>query len=137
MVFAEISNKDKNTEEEKSTMDGKKKILKAIVFLMIAAGFYGIGMATDIWSLLSVPAVNVSLAKIIQCGVIIFATLFVENLIIFLLGFIKTENHRKCTVLSLINNLTRYIAAVVIICGIIAACLRTRAVCLPVWESSH
>ena len=121
MVFAEISNKYKNTEEEKSTMDGKKKILKAIVFLVIAAAFYGIGMATDIWSLLSVPTLNVSLAKIIQCGVIIFATLFVENLIIFLLGFIKTENHRKRTALSLINNLMRYIAVVVIICGIIAA----------------
>ena len=52
---------------------------------------------------------------------IIFVTLFAENLIVFLLGLIKTENHRKRTALSLVNNLMRYIAVVVIICGIIAA----------------
>lgn len=105
-------------------MDSKKKILKAVVFLLLAAAFYGIGMITDIWSLLSIPTANISLAKALQCGVIIFATLatlFIENLIVFLLGLIKTENHRKRTALSLINNLMRYIAAVVIICGIIAA----------------
>jgi len=65
MVFVDISNKYKNTEEEKFAMDGKKKILKAIIFLVIAAAFYGIGAVTDIWSLLSVPTANVSLAKII------------------------------------------------------------------------
>lgn len=102
-------------------MDSKKRILKAVIFLLLAAAFYGIGMVTDVWSLLSIPTADISLAKIIQCAVVIFATLFAENLIIFLLGLVKTENHRKRTALSLINNLMRYIAVVVIICGIIAA----------------
>ena len=102
-------------------MDSKKRILKAVVFLLLAAAFYGIGWITNIWSLLSLPTANISLAKIIQCCVIIFVTLFAENLIVFLLSLIKTENHRKRTALSLINNLMRYIAVVVIICGIIAA----------------
>ena len=102
-------------------MDSKKRILKAVIFLLLAAAFYGVGSITDIWSLLSIPTANISLAKAIQCGVIIFATLFAENLIVFLLGLVKTENHRKRTALSLLNNLMRYIAAVVIICGIIAA----------------
>ena len=102
-------------------MDNKKRILKAVVFLLLAAAFYGIGWITNIWSLLSLPTANISLAKIIQCCVIIFVTLFAENLIVFLLSLIKTENHRKRTALSLINNLMRYIAVVVIICGIIAA----------------
>ena len=102
-------------------MNSKKKILKAVIFLLLAAAFYGIGMITDIWSLVSLPTANISLAKAIQCGVIIFATLFAENLIVFLLGLIKTEDHRKRNALSLINNLMRYIAVVVIICGIIAA----------------
>ena len=102
-------------------MDNKKRILKAVVFLLLAAAFYGIGWITDIWSLLSLPTVTISLAKIIQCCVIIFVTLFAENLIVFLLGLVKTENHRRRTALSLINNLMRYIAVVVIICGIIAA----------------
>ena len=107
--------------KEISTMDSKKKILKAVIFLLLAAAFYGIGMITDIWSLVSLPTANISLAKAIQYGVIIFATLFAENLIVFLLGLIKTEDHRKRNALSLINNLMRYIAVVVIICGIIAA----------------
>ena len=36
-------------------MDSKKKILKAVIFLLLAAAFYGIGMITDIWSLVSLP----------------------------------------------------------------------------------
>lgn len=102
-------------------MDSKKRILKSIVFLLLAAAFYGVGWVTDIWSLLSLPTVTISLAKIIQCCVIIFVTLFAENLIVFLLGLVKTENHRKRTALSLVKNLMRYIAVMVIICGIIAA----------------
>lgn len=102
-------------------MNGKKKILKAVIFLVIAVAFYGIGVVSDVWSLLSLPAAGISLAKGIQCCVIVFATLCVENIVVFILGLIKTENHRKRTAISLINNLMRYVAVVVIICGIIAA----------------
>lgn len=102
-------------------MNGKNRILKAILFLILASACYGIGAAADVWSLLSLPSFHLSLAKGVQCGMIVFAILCAENLIIFILSLVKTEDHRKRTALSLINNLMRYVAVVAIICGIIAA----------------
>lgn len=102
-------------------MNGKNRILKAILFLILASACYGIGAAADVWSLLSLPSFHLSLAKGVQCGMIVFAILCAENLIIFILSLVKTEDHRKRTALSLINNLMRYLAVVAIICGIIAA----------------
>lgn len=102
-------------------MNGKNRILKAILFLILASACYGIGAAADVWSLLSLPSFHLSLAKGVQCSMIVFAILCAENLIIFILSLVKTEDHRKRTALSLINNLMRYVAVVAIICGIIAA----------------
>lgn len=102
-------------------MNGKKRIVKAALFLVVTAVLWGIGMMTDIWSLITLPAASISFAKVIQCGVTVFAVLTVENIAVYLLGLVKTEDHRKRTAVSILSNLMRYLAAVVIICGVLAA----------------
>lgn len=102
-------------------MNNKKRIVKSVIFLILAAAFWGIGAATNILD--SVPLWNpgISLAKVILCGVIVFVVLAVENAVTFCIGLVKTEDHRKRTAISILTNLMRYLAAVAIICGILAA----------------
>ena len=102
-------------------MNGKKKIVKAVIFLIVAAAFFGIGTMANVWAQLGAPELKLSLAKVIQCGVLVFAVLAAENLIAALLGLIRTESHRKRTAISIVCNLLRYLAAVAIICGVLAA----------------
>ncbi|MDO4487686.1 MAG: mechanosensitive ion channel [Eubacteriales bacterium] len=98
----------------------KKRVTKAIVCLILAVLFFGLGSITKAWEIVDFSNFSLSLAKVIKCLVIAFAVLFAENLIIVILDLFKTEDHRKKTVLSLVKNLMRYIAVIAIICGIIA-----------------
>lgn len=102
-------------------MSGKKRIGKAVLFLALGAVLFGVGAAAGLWSGDTLPKLSLSLAKVIQCGVMVFAVLATENLVVYLLSLVKIEAHRKRTAVSILTNLMRYLAAVTIICGILAA----------------
>lgn len=48
--------------------------------------------------------------------------LFVAGVVVVVLSMIKTNNHRKATILSLFNSLVNYIAAIIILCWSLSIC---------------
>lgn len=50
------------------------------------------------------------------------ACIFVENLILFIMGLFKPKNHRALTLFSLAGSLLKYVTAIVVVCGILVFC---------------
>ena len=94
-------------------------LFKVIVFGVIAAVLYVTGLLTKIWKGLP-QGINISWANVLRMLVLIFATLCVERLLVFLLSIKKSGNRRTNTILSIVGNLLKYIAAIVIFCGILS-----------------
>lgn len=102
-------------------MRTKKTLIKFIIFGVLAAALLGIGGALGLWKTDEIAGkLNFSWATVARIGIIIFATLFVENLLVFLLSLPKPENHRVRTALALTSNVIKYAAAIVILCGVLA-----------------
>ena len=102
-------------------MNKKNSLTKVIVFGVITVILWAAGYFTKLWKALPVSgSINLNLANILRMLVLIFATLFVERLIVYLLRQSKTENKRTRTIVAIISNLLKYIAAIVIFCGILA-----------------
>ena len=102
-------------------MRKKKTLVKFIVFGLLAAALVGVGIALHLWETPEQSTgLNISLRTVARIFIIIFATLFLENLLIFLLSLPKPEKHRSRTILALTANVIKYTAAIVILCGILA-----------------
>ena len=101
-------------------MKKKNSIVKALIFGIIAVILWGVGFFTKLWDTIPKTGITINFANILRMLVLIFATLFIERLIVFLLRLSKSENRRTKTVIAIITNLLKYIAAIVIFCGILA-----------------
>ena len=98
----------------------KNPLIKMIVFGVIAVILWGVGVFTKLWDTLPKGAgIHLNPANILRILFWIFATLFVERLLVFLLAKIKPEDRRAKTVTSVISNMLKYIAAIVIFCGVL------------------
>ncbi|MBR3301393.1 MAG: mechanosensitive ion channel family protein [Firmicutes bacterium] len=98
----------------------KNPLIKMIVFGVIAIILWGVGFFTKLWDTLPKGAgIHLNPANILRILFWIFATLFVERLLVFLLAKIKPEDRRAKTVTSVISNMLKYIAAIVIFCGVL------------------
>ena len=98
----------------------KNPLIKMIVFGVIAVILWGVGFFTKLWDTLPKGAgIHLNPANILRILFWIFATLFVERLLVFLLAKIKPEDRRAKTVTSVISNMLKYIAAIVIFCGVL------------------
>ena len=98
----------------------KNPLIKMIVFGVIAVILWGVGFFTKLWDTLPKGAgIHLNPANILRILFWIFATLFVERLLVFLLARIKPEDRRAKTVTSVISNMLKYIAAIVIFCGVL------------------
>ena len=95
-------------------------LYKVIIFGAIAAVLYVTGLITKMWKGLPDGAINISLANILRMLVLIFATLCIERLVVFLLSLNRSDNRRTNTIVSIVSNLLKYIAAIVIFCGILS-----------------
>ena len=95
-------------------------LFKVIVFGAIAAVLYVTGLLTKIWKGLPNGGINISWANVLRMLVLIFATLCVERLIVFLLSIKKSENRRTNTIVSIVSNMLKYVAAIVIFCGVLS-----------------
>ena len=95
-------------------------LFKVIVFGAIAAVLYVTGLLTKIWKGLPDGGINISWANVLRMLVLIFATLCVERLIVFLLSIKKSENRRTNTIVSIVSNMLKYVAAIVIFCGVLS-----------------
>lgn len=102
-------------------MRTKKTLIKFIIFGVLAAALLAIGGALGLWKTDEIAGkLNFSWTTVARICIIIFATLFIENLMVFLLSLPKPENHRARTALALTSNVIKYAAAIVILCGVLA-----------------
>ena len=102
-------------------MNTKNRIVKLIVFGILTAILVGLGFAFKLWnSGADVTGMQIPWRTVASICIIIFATLFIENLIVYLLSLPKPESHRARTVLTLTSNMVKYIASIVILCGVLA-----------------
>ena len=98
----------------------KNPLIKMIVFGVIAVILWGVGFFTKLWDTLPKGAgIHLNPANVLRILFWIFATLFVERLLVFILSKIKPEDRRVRTVVSVVSNMLKYIAAIVIFCGVL------------------
>lgn len=98
-------------------MNRVKHIVKLLIFAAIAAVLLVLGAGKE----LSIGAgLSLSWAGLGRIALVIFAVLAAEHLILLLLSFVTTEKHRIRTVVTLSANLIRYIAAIVILIGVLS-----------------
>lgn len=106
----EMKPMEKKSEKRNSLI---KMLVYAVIFIVITV----VGFATkliDVKEISSIISVNgKSLLKLIS---MIFGVLFIENVIVFVLGIFKPKSHRVRSVLSLISSMTKYVAFIFILC---------------------
>lgn len=98
----------------------KNPLIKMIVFGVIAVIIWGVGFFTKLWD--RIPkgtGIQLNPANILRMLFWIFATLFVERLLVFLLSKVNPKDRRAKTVLAVVSNMLKYIAAIVIFCGVL------------------
>ena len=95
-----------------------KSIVKLIIFAVICAAAAGIGVGTGTFSSIggAFEGIRFSGGALVRLIVMIALVLAAENLIVFILSLIRTENHRRRTLLSILCSALKYVAAIVIIC---------------------
>ena len=101
-------------------MKKSNPLVKIIVFGVIAVILWAVGFFTKLWD--AIPkgsGIQLNPANILRMLFWIAATLFVERLIVYLLGMAKPENRRAKTVAAIVANMLKYIAAIVIFCGVL------------------
>ena len=98
-------------------MNRVKHIVKLAIFGVIAAALFLLGAGKGLGSASGVAFGWDRVGKIV---LVVAATLAVEHLILLILSFFHPESHRARTVLTLISNLLRYVAAIVILIGVLS-----------------
>ena len=101
-------------------MKKNNPIVKIAVFGVIAVILWGVGFFTKLWD--AIPkgtGIHLNPANILRMLFWIAATIFIERLIVYLLSLTKPENRRAKTVTSIVANMLKYIAAIVIFCGVL------------------
>ena len=93
-----------------------KLIVKLIVFLVAAGVLFFLGFGKDLTASKGFSLGWEDVGKIL---LVVFATLAAEHLILLILSFFTPENHRVRTGISLVSNLIRYIAVIVILISIL------------------
>ncbi len=93
-------------------------IKKLIIYLVLCAALIGIGLATKVFSSFGAAFQNIRLSFNAVLRVVLMAAivLVIENLILLVLGLIKSEKGRVQTVISIAGNALRYVTAIIILC---------------------
>ena len=98
----------------------KNHLIKMAAFGVIAVIRWAVGFFTKLWDRLPKGAgIQLNPANILRMLFWIFATLFVERLLVFLLSKAEPKDRRAKTVIAVVSNLLKYIAAIVIFCGVL------------------
>ena len=103
-------------------MNRTKHIVKLLVFAVLAVVFYLIskGDSFDLKTILSESWEKIGWSGIGRICLVIFGVLALQYLVLLILSFIKSENHRVRTVMTLTANLVRYIAIIAIIIAVLS-----------------
>lgn len=96
---------------------GKKNVIKLIVYAILFAAIFGIGFGTKVFEASDFTKIfSVNALAVVKLAMLIAGVLFVKSLIVFILNACKPKSHRARSVVSLISSLTKYIAFLVILC---------------------
>ncbi len=96
---------------------GKKNVIKLIVYAVLFAAISGIGFGTKVFDASDFTKIfSVNALAVVKLAMLIAGVLFVKSLIVFILNACKPKSHRARSVVSLISSLTKYIAFLVILC---------------------
>ena len=96
---------------------GKKNVIKLIVYAVLFAAIFGIGFGTKVFDASDFTKIfSVNALAVVKLAMLIAGVLFVKSLIVFILNACKPKSHRARSVVSLISSLTKYIAFLVILC---------------------
>ena len=102
-------------------MQKKRPVVKLIVFAVLTVLVAFLGSYSGLLdSLKDMRPEGPGLANLAGVALMVFATLTVEYLVLLILSFLKPKKHRARTAVSLAANIVRYIAAIVILCGVLA-----------------
>ena len=95
-----------------------KQFLGLLLCLLLAAGSAGAGMALgsfrDIRGVFS--GIHLEPSSLLTLAVMLFLVLAVEKAAVLFLGFFKRPSHRSATVITILQSLLRYAAAIIILC---------------------
>lgn len=105
-------------------MNRTKHIVKLLIFAAVVGLLLVFGLGKD---LTFGKGLTLTWKSVGQIFLVVFAVLAVEALVLLLLSFFKTENHRARTILTLASSIVRYIAVI----GIIIAILSLLSVDMP------
>ena len=96
----------------------KPVLIKIIISLLVAAAALGIGVATGAFPSPGSAFENFSLNGKALLRVILMAgaVIAVENVLKLILSLGKPKSHRAQTIISLVDNVLRYLAGIVILC---------------------
>ncbi len=99
-------------------LNSLKVVYKILVFAVLCTALAGIGIATGVFDSVGgvFQGVSINASSVLRVIIMAMVVLAVTNLIILILSLIKTQNKRAMTMLSVLGNALRYIAAIVIIC---------------------
>ena len=95
-----------------------RSIVKIIVFAAVCAALVGIGIASGVFSSFenAFTGIHFSFGALLRVLIMAALVIALENIIILILSLVKAKNHRVRTLLSIIRNALRYLAAIVILC---------------------
>ena len=97
--------------------NGKKTgLVRFIVCAVILAVLIAIGFGAKLVDLEGFKNVKLDLNVLLKLLMMIAGVICAEALISFILGLFKPENHRARSVLSIIQSVLKYVAAIVILC---------------------
>ena len=98
-------------------MNRVKHIVKLLIFAVLAGILLVLGAGKELRIGSGLSLTWAGLGRIL---LVIFAVLAIQYLILLLLSFVTSKNHRVRTVVTLTANLIRYIAVIVILIGVLS-----------------
>ena len=103
-------------------MKKPENIVSLIVYAVLLVLAIVVGLVSGSWDAAKAAntGVQFNLGNIAAILALIFGTLLVERLLVWLLANLKAKTNRGNTLLKVTANLLKYIAAIVIVCGVLA-----------------
>ncbi|MBR4627276.1 MAG: mechanosensitive ion channel [Ruminococcus sp.] len=94
----------------------KSTIIKLIICLAAMAIMIPVGAATKLLSFKELKSINFDASNIWKIIIMVFAVIFVETVVVMLLGLPKLKSHRARSIISIIGSLVRSLCIIVMIC---------------------
>lgn len=104
--------------ENASAKGNGKRLVKVIIYALIICGIVSAGIGTGLFDSVqqAFAGLHLDAAAIVRVIVMFFLVLLVQDVLIMLIGLIRTDHHRTNTVLTIIASIIRYAGAIIIIC---------------------